>query len=208
MAFASTFRLGALVALILCSLVVLGLSAHLTSESEEAFHLIDAFEGLGIATAAITIATVPLMVGVELTRKGAFTSMVVVELTWLGILWVLWLATASGADTIQFFNLAFPLGCDRLHQVAEIELPRSAADELTAACRETQAVAAFGFLGWIILMFYWVFLLIVSITAASHGNSQVWFSSVHDMNAYDSKEASMSQTHNMGTMQSHHTQQV
>ncbi|THU93800.1 hypothetical protein K435DRAFT_779702 [Dendrothele bispora CBS 962.96] len=165
MAFASTFRLGALVALILCALVVLGLSAHLTSKSEQAapFHRIFAFEGLGIATGAITIATVPLMVGVDLTRKGAFTSMVVVELTWL--------------------------------------------DE-TAACRETQAVAAFGFLGWIILMFYWVFLLIISITAASHGNSRVWFSSVYDMNVYDSKEALMSHTNNMGTMQSHHTQQV
>ncbi|THU91973.1 hypothetical protein K435DRAFT_967873 [Dendrothele bispora CBS 962.96] len=196
MAFVSTFRLGALVALILCSLVVLGLSAHLASLSEEAF----AFEGLGIATAAITIATVPLMVGVDLTRKGAFTSMVVVELTWLGILWVLWLAT--GAEAIQIFNLAF-IGCDnQLDDFDDFEL----SDEST--CRETQAVAAFGFLGWIILMFYWVFLLVASITAASHGNSQVWFSSVRDMKAYDSKEAPMSQTHNMSTMQSHHTQQV
>ncbi|THU91974.1 hypothetical protein K435DRAFT_780439 [Dendrothele bispora CBS 962.96] len=208
MAFASTFRLGALVALILCSLVVLGLSAHLASLSEEAF----AFEGLGIATAAITIATVPLMVGVDLTRKGAFTSMVVVELTWLGqlnrvlfpyccgstdktfgsivflllfsfdtikaILWVLWLAT--GAEAIQIFNLAF-IGCDnQLDDFDDFEL----SDEST--CRETQAVAAFGFLGWIIF----------------------WFSSVHNMKAYDSKEGSMSQTHNMSTMQSHHTQQV
>ncbi|THU91971.1 hypothetical protein K435DRAFT_840752 [Dendrothele bispora CBS 962.96] len=201
------------VALILCSLVVLGLSAHLTSKTEQVFHptvsaTLDpdslgiatasaAFEGLGIATAAITIATVPLMVGMELTRKGAFTSMVVVELTWLGILWVLWLVT--GARTIRLFDAFFSSGCHGLHN-----------DKLTF-CRETQAIAAFGFLSsGIILMFYWIFLFAASITAASHGNSQVWFSSVHDMNVYDSKDSVLmsEQTHNTGTMQSHHTQQV
>ncbi|KAK7471059.1 hypothetical protein VKT23_002474 [Stygiomarasmius scandens] len=172
MAFVSGLRIGILSTLILFALVVLGLDAHLISLSEEFFDLFVAFEGLGVASAVLTILTVPVMIIVDFVRRGAFTSMVVVELVWLGILWVLWLAT--GAKTVDDFNILYPVGCDTLS-----EFTRSTT--LISACREMQAVTAFSFLSWAVLMIYWVTLLIASIVALSRGNSRVWFSSAGEM---------------------------
>jgi hypothetical protein len=48
-------------------------------------------------------------------------------------------------------------------------------------CSLFQAVEAFAFLGWILLLAYWVVLLVVAIIAFNNGQSQIWFSSVKDV---------------------------
>ncbi|KAJ6510230.1 hypothetical protein C8R47DRAFT_788235 [Mycena vitilis] len=89
--------------------------------------------------------------------------MIVVELSWLSILWVLWLAT--GADSAQAGQLTFISGCGYFDSVVE------------GACRQTAAIQAFSFLNWIILMFYTILILVLSIIAASRKHA-VWKSSV------------------------------
>jgi hypothetical protein len=62
-------------------------------------------------------------------RRDTFLEKVAVELTWLGALWTLWLATAaSSARTSNDFHVR---GCDK---------PR---------CDEILSVEAFAFLAWL-----------------------------------------------------------
>lgn len=65
-------------------------------------------------------------------RRGAFTSVVITELVWIGILWVLWLATAAYTSSVDAFGT-----CDFIN------------DDVNKACQESLAVEAFAFLSWI-----------------------------------------------------------
>lgn len=51
-------------------------------------------------------------IGVDFVRRGAFTSMVLVELVWTFILWVLWLAAAALAAQEQQFVFGVSRSCD------------------------------------------------------------------------------------------------
>ncbi|RPD77177.1 hypothetical protein L226DRAFT_533178 [Lentinus tigrinus ALCF2SS1-7] len=155
-------RLSVLGFAIFCGIIVASLSAHLTAYVEENFGGYDNFAVLGIATGGITIISLPVMLIVDLLRKGAFTSLVVVELSWLSILWVLWIATA--ALTVDETSAIFS-SCDFFYPI------------LNQLCHETQAVEAFSFLAWIALMAYTVLLLIVALVNTSRG-SPMWKSSV------------------------------
>ena len=48
---------------------------------------------------------------IDILRRGAFTSLVIVEIGWLSVLWILWLATgAYAADIIQLVFGSFSCG--------------------------------------------------------------------------------------------------
>ncbi|KAJ7667618.1 hypothetical protein DFH06DRAFT_223153 [Mycena polygramma] len=164
MALISLIRIVALSVVLAFAVIVLGLGAALTATTEKFLEGFFEFAALAIATASITIITLPIMIALEFLRPGtAFTSMIVVELSWLSILWVLWLAT--GADSAQAGQLTFISGCGYFDSVVE------------GACRQTAAIQAFSFLNWLILMFYTILILVLSIIAASRKHS-VWKSSV------------------------------
>ncbi|KAJ6627427.1 hypothetical protein B0H10DRAFT_385806 [Mycena sp. CBHHK59/15] len=165
MAVISLIRLIALSTVLAFSVVVLGLGAALTSTTEKFLEGFFEFAALAIATASLTILTLPVMIALEFLRPGAFTSLIVVELSWLSILWVLWLASA--ADAAQAGSIFFVAGCG--------DYGDSIVD---AACRETAGIQAFSFLSWLILMVYTILLLVLSIIAASRKHSQVWKSTV------------------------------
>ncbi|KAF7330772.1 hypothetical protein MVEN_02416100 [Mycena venus] len=174
-------RLIALCVVLGFSAIVVGLGAALTSTTEKFLDGYFEFAALAIATASITLITLPIMCAVEkssvpnliierrivleILRPGvAFTSMIAVELSWLSILWVLWLATA--ADTAQAAQNTFISGCDYFNDTVE------------GACRQTAAIQAFSFLNWLILMFYTLLILVLSIIAHSRQHTGVWKSSV------------------------------
>ncbi|KAJ8086102.1 hypothetical protein PM082_004922 [Marasmius tenuissimus] len=90
--------------------VLLGLNAHLTYWTEKYIGGYFRFAALSIASACLTLITLPIMIAVDMTRNAAVSSMIAFELVWLGILWILWLASAArAADTNR---LVFPDGCD------------------------------------------------------------------------------------------------
>ncbi|KAG0707551.1 hypothetical protein DFH29DRAFT_844631 [Suillus ampliporus] len=149
---------------IVFSLIVLGLDAYFLSVTVP-LQFYFTFSALGVATAVLTILTVPIMLIVDLIRHGAVTSMIVVELVWLSILWVLWVATAG--EAANGFNLYFPRGC-----IYATDDPTA-----NAYCMELQAVQAFAFLNFFIFLGYTCTLLVLSIISASRGKS-VWTSSV------------------------------
>ncbi|KAJ7646139.1 hypothetical protein B0H17DRAFT_1098221 [Mycena rosella] len=167
MALIPLLRIIALSVVLGFAVIVLGLSAALTSTTETILDGFFEFAALAIATASLTLITLPIMIILEYMRPGqAFTSMIVVELSWLSILWVLWLATA--ADSAQAGQLTFISGCGYIDSTVE------------SACRETSAIQAFSFLNWIILMAYTVLILVLSIIASARKHTGVWRASVAD----------------------------
>ncbi|TBU31292.1 hypothetical protein BD311DRAFT_752995 [Dichomitus squalens] len=157
-------RLAALSFAVLSGIIVASLSAHITAFIEENFATYYVYAALGIATGGLTFFTVPVLLLVDFLRTGAFTSYIIVELSWLSVLWVLWLAT--GALTV---NDTAAVGvfqsCDYIFVW------------VNQICHETQAIEAFSFLAWIVLMGYTVTLLVIALISARRGKP-IWTSSV------------------------------
>jgi len=113
-----------------------------------------AFGPLAIVTGLLTLLTLPVMYWLSVSRKGAFTSYVVVEVAWCWFLWIMWIATAGSTVWVN-----------------------AASGGLAS---EVQALEAFAFLNWLALMFYTFTLFVVAIMAHNKGNSGVWTSSVRE----------------------------
>ncbi|KAI0092448.1 hypothetical protein BDY19DRAFT_484327 [Irpex rosettiformis] len=148
------------------SIIELALSAHSLSATNS-FGFYFTYDAFALAVSLLSLLTIPAMFVIDLLRRGAFTSLILVELIWLGILWVLWLASAadsasatSGADCNlnDFFFIP---------------------SWFSTVCNETKAVTAFGWLTWAALTGYLVDLLVVSINAHNSGKP-IWKSSVRD----------------------------
>lgn len=168
----SVFRISLFSLTIAFSLIGLGLNAYFISLTVPYFYFI--FSALGVATAVLTILTVPIMLIVDFIRRGAFTSMIVFELSWLFILAILWVATAG--EAIYTFNYYYPQGC----------IYGSIDPTANTYCMELQAVEAFAFLNFLIFLGYTSVLLVFSIIGSSRGNS-VWTSSVKDATFFAQK---------------------
>jgi len=116
------------------------------------------FAAVGIATAVLTLLSLPVMLFLSLKRKGAITSMILIEFAWTWFLWIMWVST--GGSTASVFMLTDCSG--------------RFIDNFESLCREVQAFQAFGFLTWIILFGYNMFLLVLAIRQQMRGNSSIW----------------------------------
>ncbi|KAA1466068.1 hypothetical protein DENSPDRAFT_876220 [Dentipellis sp. KUC8613] len=150
---------------LLFSVIVLGLAADVISITEE-FDFYWICMALAVATAVLTLATVVPMLVVDWLRRGAFTSLVIVEVVWLSILWILWLST--GAYAAWTDGVVYPgSSCDYFsHTNSQV-------------CQEFKAIMAFSFLTWILLMAYTITLLVFAFIGQSRGN-RTWTSTVRD----------------------------
>ncbi|KAJ4472086.1 hypothetical protein J3R30DRAFT_1028009 [Lentinula aciculospora] len=167
MAFLPILRLIVLIATTVFAVIVLGISAHLTSLSEEFLGGYFVFAAMAIAAAALTMITLPAMIGIDFIRRGAFTSMVLVELVWVFVLWVLWISAAGLTAQEQQSVFGEGNSCNYVNT------------DLATACHEFSAIEAFSFLAWIVLMGYNITLLVYAIIGANRGN-KTWTSSVAD----------------------------
>jgi len=131
----------------------LALGAAITNLTTVASHVFFSFSALAIATAILTIVTLPVMLFLSRSRKGAFTSLVAIEVGWTGFLWIMWLAVgADTASALPFFDCEFDV----------------------VFCPEMEALTAFGFLAWMLLLAYNITLLVLVFRQQSRGNSGVW----------------------------------
>jgi len=142
-------RLIAFGVVIFFSIITFGISANLT----HIFSGLFSFAPYTLAVSIITLIVVIPMLVIDFIRQGAVTSWVIVELIWVFILGILWLA-AGGNDA----GLGI-IGCIGADGPAE------------SACQQVQAIEAFSFLNWLILHFYFVGLLILSIVAMTRSNN-------------------------------------
>ncbi|KAG6849941.1 hypothetical protein H0H93_003313 [Arthromyces matolae] len=97
-------RTGAFGTAIFCSAIVLALSAHVTNTTVTLLGGYFTFAAMGIATATLALLTLPVMYIVDTMRKGAVTSRIIVEVAWLGTLWILFMATAALASQATSAN--------------------------------------------------------------------------------------------------------
>ncbi|KAJ7122191.1 hypothetical protein C8R44DRAFT_981420 [Mycena epipterygia] len=176
-------RLGALSTVVVFALITLGLAAALTSATETFFLASYSFAALAIATSVLTLATIPAMIALEILRPGGITSMIIVEIAWLGFLCILWLSTGGVTASVGAVSFFFG-GCDAASDIGDAvdiagrELQDLTDDSALTLCHESSAIEAFAFLNWIILMGYVTTLLIMSVVASSRKHTGVWKSSV------------------------------
>jgi len=139
------------------------------------------YAALAIATGVLTLVTLVPMIVLEKIRPGGPTSMIIVEVAWLSILSVLWLATGSESavylEAVSDFGFGFGGICDTGDSSPD-DLFGSPDSTIAAGCGETRAIAAFGFLNWLLLMFYVILILILGVMASSRKQAGVWTSSV------------------------------
>ncbi|KAG6918208.1 hypothetical protein DXG01_015801 [Tephrocybe rancida] len=159
-------RTGVFVFVTLASVVILALSAHVTNTTVTLLGGYFAFAALGIAASLLSLLSLPLMLIVDNMRKGAFTSMILVEVSWLGLLWILFLSTASTASQAASFN--FGRSCSSRIAI------------YSTTCREFGAIQAFAHLAWLALFGYLVTLIVFSIQVANRGYNRVWYQSVKE----------------------------
>ncbi|OCB84531.1 hypothetical protein A7U60_g8517 [Sanghuangporus baumii] len=121
------------------------------------------FAGLAVAISVITLIVITPMLAIDFVRRGAVTSWVIVELGVTGVLMILWLATA--ATTADFTDGT--VDCDGLRGDSEF------------ICRTYQAIEAFAFINWLLLLFYFSALIGFSVTAQVRRNPP-WRGTVRD----------------------------
>ncbi|EKM60413.1 uncharacterized protein PHACADRAFT_85172 [Phanerochaete carnosa HHB-10118-sp] len=157
-------RLGVFSAVSVFAVIVLRLAAGLITITKDEFDGYYSFAPLAVAAAVLTIITLPVMLIIDFFRRGAVTSMILVEIVWLRILWILWLAIGSWiASQLR------PDGSCGIY---------FAPNWLTTTCTEAQATAAFAFLTWIALLAYWIVLLIMALISATKGSCRMWYTSI------------------------------
>jgi len=162
-------RMGVFATTSVFALLVVILSGLVINYTSSLFGVFFSYAALGIATGLLTLLTLPAMLAFSIYRKGAFTSMIAVEVGWIWFLWILWIAVGGNSATgfILFgscssFDVNFvPPG-------------------FGAACSESQAITAFGFLSWILLLFYNAVLFTLAIRQHLRGNTGIWTKDVTD----------------------------
>jgi len=145
----------------LFALIVIILSGLVTNFSDGLLGGFFSFAALGIATGVITLLTLPVMLALSMVRKGVFTSMIALEIGWTWFLWIMWIAVGGNSAT----GLLFFGSCSRFAGVEP---------GVQAACNEASAIAAFGFLSWIMLLSYCAFLSTVTFRQHLRGNTGIW----------------------------------
>ncbi|KAJ8518677.1 hypothetical protein ONZ45_g4268 [Pleurotus djamor] len=157
---------------LLFSVVVLGLSANLITESNSDFRLPTLPETVGLVFSLFSMIGIATLLIVGFLRRGAITSMIVTEISVLSFFWILWLALAALAT--DWVNFAFSLGCQNY-------IPRH-----MAFCTSLTAVQGISFVVWFALMGYSMTILIMAIVAQTRGNS-VWRLSMDEVNFSEKK---------------------
>ncbi|KAH8103391.1 hypothetical protein BXZ70DRAFT_925432 [Cristinia sonorae] len=172
-------REGVMAALITFSVVVVATNAHYIFITLNDTLFVDGFAAwpqdspdtfslFNVAVAGLTILTVPAMLLIERLRRGAFTSMIIFELGWLGTLLILWIASASNTvNSVRFLLALCSLSLNKRVSV------------LQSACRDVRASEAFGHLAWVSLFGYVSALFFLSYKASQQGKP-VWRSAVSE----------------------------
>lgn len=171
----TTARLVTFSTTLLFSVIVICLSADLISATAPLYYQ---FSGLALATGLLTVLTVTPMFVVDMFRQGSFFSWVLVEISWLGFLWVLWLSSGSYAAWTNDQLLFGPSSCDFgfTTGIGEVDGALQAASR---PCHEIKAVMALSFLVWLMVLAYTSTLLVLAIRAHERGHS-AWKTSVRD----------------------------
>jgi len=148
-------RLAAFGTVIIFSLVVMGLTAHLDAALNEGDIY---FVNFALAISVLSQFTIIPIIIIERVCEGAITSLIIVELIWVGLLWVLWLVSGSSSATLGIGEFV----CNQDYLSAAV----------WSVCNQVYAITTFSFLNWVILMGWFSTLLVFGF------RGKHWYSSV------------------------------
>ncbi|KAF7358566.1 hypothetical protein MSAN_01194800 [Mycena sanguinolenta] len=149
---------------ILFALVALGVAVALLLTGSIFFIPFTSYAALAIASGVLTLLTLPAMIFFEIIKPNRPTSRTVVEIIWLGVLSILWLATGA---VVELSSVGF-FGCDVDNTDDFFDIGDAIGDPVT--CQENSVIEAFAFMNGIILIVYVVSLIVVSLVASRRKN--------------------------------------
>jgi len=160
-------RLAVFGVLLAFSLILLGIGANLVSQTSTVLFVAvaNSIPAFAVATAVLTFAILVPVLVIDHLRKGAMTSLTASELGFMGFLWILWLSCA-GNSTAGI--AAYAVDCSLIDNAAAT-YGVTISPVYGGLCRQRQALQAFAWLGWLVIFFYWVTLLVIALIAQSRG---------------------------------------
>ncbi|KAH7921086.1 hypothetical protein BV22DRAFT_980762, partial [Leucogyrophana mollusca] len=147
----------------LFAIVVLGISAHIEYLVSGYQSVYLSFAAIGLAAGAVTALSLPLFLVLARRKTKVFTSMIVFEIVWGFLLWLLWVATAGDSAAAKAYY--FPEGCIYRSQITN------------QICYEFTVVEGFSFVIFFAVFIYYDTLVLYSIINAIRGKG-VWTSTV------------------------------
>ncbi|KAI0673116.1 hypothetical protein C8Q78DRAFT_969908 [Trametes maxima] len=172
------YRVFTLVLVCIASLVVIALCAHTSSNLDKILSLVGLagsfpYTTLGITVGAISIVSNALLIFLDFIFDTIFTSMLVFEIAWFSILWILWISV--GATTLSEGNRIFsPYSCDDFSRAFDV--PKS----LSNICEDIHPIVIVAFVNFALLFLYTAVLLFVAFT--SSGSTPAWTTSIKNRN--------------------------
>lgn len=152
------------------SVILLGLGAYLVNLY---LGLLD-FANLAVAAGVLTLVTLPAMYAIELKRPGTPLGWVALEVGWINVLWVLWLACAArAADVYGALNRAKTAYRGSRYSFRALSL-----SDYEDSPNVMAAIVALGFIIWLLLIGYVALLTMSAVKASQNGNTAVWKQSV------------------------------
>ncbi|EJU04548.1 hypothetical protein DACRYDRAFT_20256 [Dacryopinax primogenitus] len=146
----ATFRRFALIAVIILSIIELGIAASIKDK-------------LGIATGVLSSVGIAVSLFMEQSEEPAVINWVGVEVFWTGLLWVLWIATAALGTTNSS-------GCSSFfHFYQGVYWSYDA-----SFCNKFHVIQAFSFINAFTLMAIFIWNLKIAVSAHSQGHARVW----------------------------------
>ncbi|KAI0744607.1 hypothetical protein C8Q76DRAFT_789111 [Earliella scabrosa] len=164
MAGISTFRAFSLVIAMISSIVVLALSVQTLVELQAVagVGVVVHYANMGIAASVLALLSIPVM------RKGS-RPVILFELLWLSLLWILFFAAGGLTFTQANFSAALEgFSCDVIPSV-----------ELATVCKDAQPLGILSIVTALILFSYTLVLLIVTCQKSSRDGA-VWKVSVKE----------------------------
>ncbi|OAX33346.1 hypothetical protein K503DRAFT_804440 [Rhizopogon vinicolor AM-OR11-026] len=146
------------------ALVIIGICAHIESLVAGRQDVYSSFAAFGLVAGSITVVSLPLFLILGRMRRGAFTSMILFEIVWFFVLWVLWVGTAG--DTVASKAYYYPDGCIYTDYPATNQI-----------CYEITVVEAAAFIIFFSVFIYYDTIVLFAIIQAFRGKG-VWTSSI------------------------------
>ncbi|KAF8580570.1 hypothetical protein K439DRAFT_1636903 [Ramaria rubella] len=169
-----------LIALVVSSAIVLGMSANFLNlslsrghdgdhdddsdsddgDDHDRLHETFGFESTAVVIAALTLLTVLPVLVMNFVRRRCVTSVVLFEIGWVSILMILWVVSAGQTSGTSMF-------IDRCSD-------SDADDDIQAMCDQFRAIQAFSWINFIMLLLWLAVVMVVALMAHNRGHTRVW----------------------------------
>ncbi|PIL26019.1 hypothetical protein GSI_11773 [Ganoderma sinense ZZ0214-1] len=172
-------RLGSLTLSTVTAVIVLGLCISTlktyhrgVEDGDPSFSQSLNYANIGIASGAMAIITLPMMLLVDFIKDGKLGLPIIIEVPWLLVLWVMFLATEISTKNFGHNFNPDGVSCDEIPDIIG-----SPAEEIVDVCKKWEPIEITSWITAGLVFFYSVTLIGVTIKKGNSGSS-MWNTSV------------------------------